>query len=402
MTYTEFVKRSITFFAIGAAFLGFWYLRNIFIIAFLSSIIAISLSIPVAKLQEYGFKRGSSIAITLLSVVILLILFVTWILPVLVSQMVNLVDGLPAAFDATIDVYNDWYVRQDDSIQEALPLIDRNNLEETLGLEPDQRLVDPGSLASFALPVVTGAGNLILAFLANIAVVILVAIFLLLDPMDYTRGFISLIPPDQRKRALEVMVEVRIAITAWMAALSLSITITIFLVWLLLGMVLGVPNALALGVIAGLATIVPNIGAIIPIVPISIFTLADEPRKLPIVLATYLLIQQIEGNLITPYFVKRQLNIPTGALFLFQIVSAAIFGALGVILAVPLLATLITLIRELYVYDTLGMKGVGVDIEHTEEGKLRLVSREMKLVSVPVEVIDSTHPPEDPLYSETD
>jgi predicted PurR-regulated permease PerM len=231
-----------------------------------------------------------------------------------------------------------------------------------------QQLIDLGS------PLVANAGNTVIGVGANLVVVIIVAIFFLLEPMTYVRGIISLTPPNARVRTLEVMVELRNTLTTWLTALTFSISITAFMVWLVLGIILGVPNGLALGVIAGVATIIPNIGSIIPLVPIVIFTLADDAGKLPFVLGAYFAIQQLESNVMTPTIVKRELNIPAGLTFMFQLIAAALFGFLGILLAVPMLATLITLVRELYVYDILGMRNVEIDVEETEDGELKLVS----------------------------
>jgi hypothetical protein len=127
-------------------------------------------------------------------------------------------------------------------------------------------------------------------------------------------------------------------------------------------------------VIAGLMTIVPNIGAIVPVIPITIFTLADDPAKLPFVLLTYLGIQQLESNVLTPTIVRRQMDIPAAAIFLFQLIAGTLFGFFGVLLAVPLLSTLITLVRETYVYDSLNQRGVSVDLEYSEAGGIRLIT----------------------------
>jgi predicted PurR-regulated permease PerM len=388
MSYSEYVKRVLTFFAIIVFLLGFWHLRQVFMLAFLSVIIAVSLTIPVNRLQRMGFRRGSAIAVTLVAVISAIALFLASILPALVVQMADLFEQLPDAFEQVRETYSDWYVEQNETIQNVLPAADD---EQLAGIFSDA--------SDLVQPIIAGAGGTIGGVVANIAIIIIVSIFLLLDPKDYTRGFIMLIPPDYRQRALEVLVELRRTVTTWMTALTFSISITVILVWVLLGMVWGIPNGLALGVIAGVMTIIPNIGSIVPLVPIVIFTLADEPRKLPFVIITYLLIQQLESNVLTPSIVKRELNIPAALIFIFQLIAAALFGFFGILLAVPLLATTITLVRELYVYDILGQRGVSVELENTSEGGLRLVTAKpdggnIKIVTQTFQVIREM-PPED-------
>jgi hypothetical protein len=67
------------------------------------------------------------------------------------------------------------------------------------------------------------------------------------------------------------------------------------------------------------------------------------------------------------------LNIPAGLILLFQIIAGAVMGFLGILLAVPILAILITLVRELYVYDGLGKKGRVTLVTETDSGQLALL-----------------------------
>src|SRR5690606_13773459 len=117
-------------------------------------------------------------------------------------------------------------------------------------------------------------------------------------------------------------------VRTWISTLLLSISITMTLVWLILGLLLGIPNASIVAVFAGVATFVPNIGAFLPLIPIVIFTLASDPSQLLIMAPAYLLIQLIESNVITPSLVKAELDIPPGLLMLFQLLMTLAFGAL--------------------------------------------------------------------------
>jgi predicted PurR-regulated permease PerM len=345
-------------------------------LAFLSSIIAVSLSIPVNRLQRFGLRRGPAVGITVVTALILVISFVTWILPTLVVQMADLVTELPDAFDTATASYNEWHEGQNSTIQELLPRGDSNEIERMLGIEDSglEDIISVEDAAGFLLPVLRGASNVLVGVVANLVIVFFVSLFLLLDPMDYARGAIMLVPQPYQKRAVEVLVELRITLTAWLTAQSISIVISGTLVYVILGLIIGVPNALAIAALAGLMTFIPNIGSLVPLIPIVIFTLADDPAKTPFALIAYFVIQQVESNVITPTIVKERLSIPAGALFIFQLISATLFGFFGILLAVPLLATLITLVRELYVYDALGMRGVSVDIETIAPDKLRLVT----------------------------
>jgi predicted PurR-regulated permease PerM len=118
--------------------------------------------------------------------------------------------------------------------------------------------------------------------------------------------------------------------------------------------------------------VIPNLGVIIPLVPIAIFTLSAHPDRLLFVLGTYMLIQQVESSILSPMVVKRQMNIPVGVVLVFQLVAGTLFGFLGVLLAVPMLGVLITLVREVYVYDILGVRNIELTLEESDEGEFVL------------------------------
>ena len=86
----------------------------------------------------------------------------------------------------------------------------------------------------------------------------------------------------------------------------------------------------------------------------------------------YLLIQLLESNVLTPMVVKQQLSIPAAGMLMFQLVAALAFGFLGVLLAVPILAVIITLVRELYSYDALGLRKLHPQAVFGPSGRLQL------------------------------
>ena len=184
----------------------------------------------------------------------------------------------------------------------------------------------------------------------------LLAIFFLVEPKVYVRASLYLLPAEHHARVLSLWSVLYHTLRTWLSTLSISIAITAALVWLILG-ALGMPNVLVVAAFAGIATFVPNIGALLPLIPISVFTLASNPGQLPLMVGVYLGIQLVESNILTPSIVRRQLNIPLSAMLGFQVLAALIFGLVGVLLAVPLLAVLIALVRELYSYGFLGLRG---------------------------------------------
>jgi len=385
--YRDFLLRVLTIGVVVILIGGLWYLRQIVLLVFLAAIIAIALSVPVAQLQKLGLGRGLSIALTVLSVLYLFVMLPILVIPGTITQVNNLIDDLPDALESASGRYEEWR-QKNEFFQGILPELDYAKIRADLTSAEDSSAenttkIDVADVSRFALPMLGNAGNFLLALLANFLVLLFVSIFFLVDPKEYIGGGVMLVPESYRPRFLEIVSELRAAVLSWLLSIGVAMSVTAFFIWIGMGLILGIPNTTGIAIIAAASTIIPNIGSVIPFIPIIIFTLADSPTKLLIAIPMYILIQQTEANVITPQVVKRQLHIPVALTMVFQLVSALLFGFLGVLLAVPILAVVVTLVREVYVYDVLGQRDVHLDIKQDPEGRLYAVkvsgSPEIKL-----------------------
>lgn len=247
MSYRDFLARTLTVVLIVVLLALFWQLRTIFLMIFLSSIIAVTLSIPVQFLQRMRVARGIAIALTVLGVGGVLLGIGTMILPEMVTQTVNLVDGLPDAAEQAANEYTAWRDK-DQLAKSVLPAINFEKMEDSLtiregeeGKENPESLITFGALRDFVLPVLTRAGNFVAGAVANILIILIVSLYFLVDPMDYVRGGLMLIPRRYQGRFLEIMSELQRAVVAWLSGLTLSISITAILVYVGLGLIWAFP-----------------------------------------------------------------------------------------------------------------------------------------------------------------
>ncbi len=378
MSYRDFVLRVLTVALVGVMVLGAWHLRQIILLVFLAIINAIALNIPVKFLQRLGLNRGLAIALTMFGALYLIMALSAGVVPETVTQLRALVDDLPDALETTVNDYEAW--RQDsDTFRDILPEVDYEQIKSDItggdtstddSGDGDADPLDVGAISQFLLPLLGNVGNFIAATIANLLILFFVTLFFLVDPMDYLRGGVMLVPEARRNRLLEVLSELHAAIVAWLLSIGIAMLVTSVAIYVGMGLLLGIPNAAGIAIIAAATTIIPNVGSVIPFIPITIFALADDPAKLLIAIPMYIMIQQLEANVITPQVVKRQLSIPAAMTMIFQLISAGLFGFLGVLLAVPILAVVVTLVRELYVYDVLGMRGVELHLQQDTEGQL--------------------------------
>ena len=103
------------------------------------------------------------------------------------------------------------------------------------------------------------------------------------------------------------------------------------------------------GVIAGLLEFVPTVGPILAAVPAIAMGFLDSPEKALTVGLAYLVIQQLEGHVLIPILMKEGMDLPPALTIVTQAVMALLFGFLGLMVAVPLLAVVIVPVKLLYI-----------------------------------------------------
>ncbi|HEV7822585.1 MAG TPA: AI-2E family transporter, partial [Burkholderiales bacterium] len=120
---------------------------------------------------------------------------------------------------------------------------------------------------------------------------------------------------------------------------------------------LGVPLAFALGLITALLEFVPYVGPITSGILAMLVAFSDSTQLGLYVLVLYLFIHAIEGYVLSPLIQERAVYLPPAVLLLAQVILGVLAGLPGVMLATPLAATLLVMVRMLYIEDVLGQPG---------------------------------------------
>lgn len=374
MSFKEFFKRFLAILFVLLLWGGLWAARSTLLLGFAAAMVAVGISIPSHWLQRLGIKRGWSIGLAILGVLIGALMVLFFIVPALLAGLADLLSNIAPAMGAALEVYRDARL-ENEFLNNALPALPTADTDTAMNPERAQSILNQFLNTSLAIaPALLGGVSTFVAVLVNLLLVLFVAIFLLIDPTSYVKASLFLIPKHYHQRAVYIWNELYHTVRIWISALSLSIVITVFLVWLILGVLLGMPNAVVVATFAGLATFVPNVGLFLPLIPIIIFSLgSDTPSQVFYTVPVYLLIQLVESNIISPSIVKAELEIPPGGLMIFQLLMTLAFGALGLLLAVPMLAVLMLLVREIYSYDLLKLRHEKIALQTDRRGKLRLI-----------------------------
>jgi predicted PurR-regulated permease PerM len=191
--------------------------------------------------------------------------------------------------------------------------------------------------------------------LTNILFVVIFGIFLAANPKLYQRGLLQLFPQSKRERVQEVLNALGHTLRGWLLAQLVSMVVIGVLVALGLWW-LGMPFVLSLAFIAFLLEFIPTVGSFLSAAPAVLIAFTQSPTMALWVLLFYLVVQTVEGNLLMPLIQQRVVHLPPALTLLTILIMGTLFGFLGLLVATPLLAVILVLVKMLYLEDTLGQK----------------------------------------------
>jgi len=188
--------------------------------------------------------------------------------------------------------------------------------------------------------------------LGYLVLVAFLGLYLAVDPAIYADAALRLLPIGRRRRAREVLLEVAETLRHWMLGTSAVMLLLGGITYLGL-QVIGVPLALLLAVLSGLAAFVPIIGPMLAGALMVLVALSESWQLALWAGGFYLLLQTLESYLLTPLIQERAIDLPPAAVIAAQVLMGLLFGLSGVTLATTPAAAASVLIKRLYVEDLL-------------------------------------------------
>jgi predicted PurR-regulated permease PerM len=328
----------ISLFAFAVAIYILWRIRQVLLLVFTATILATALNRAVKRLQKSGVKRSVAVFVTIITVLSILIFFIIAIIPPLVSQSQQLTEKVPLG----IERLNSWFFQWQEQLSIANPVIENLRDSITRLLQVPQPLRNQIFNNFFTL--FSGTVNTIFSAL----VILVLTIMLLASPFQYREVLIQLFPASWRRQVDNILTRCEQKLSAWSIGLLFSMSVISLLSGIGL-FALGVPLILANALLAGLLNFIPNVGPIFSVVPPMAIALLDAPWKAIAVLILYLLIQQVETNILTPLVMQKQVSLLPAATLVSQLIFAIFFGFFGLLLALPLTIILQVLVQELWI-----------------------------------------------------
>jgi predicted PurR-regulated permease PerM len=214
------------------------------------------------------------------------------------------------------------------------------------GLLPERGLPSLGSELLGGVGRLASAVNTVAGIVSSIIMVLVIGIFIAIEPRLYDRGIAWMLPIERRSSFYDISDHVGFVLRRLMAGRLLGMVVEGVGTWLML-MWGGVPMAALLGLLTGLLAFIPNIGAIVSgLLMVAVGFSAGTDAGIWAII-TYLVVQTVDGYLIVPYVARRTVDLAPALVLAAQLIFGALFGFMGLLLADPIVAAIKTALEDL-------------------------------------------------------
>lgn len=321
-------------FALFLALYFVYQVRAVMLVLLLTLLFSVIISRPVDYLARKGLGRGLGTLIVLGILTLALVLGGVALGSVVESQAQQLAEDLPTLLSSAQDFAEE--------VQSRFGL--------NISLPGSQQLLDSARsfLSGGAFSTFVSVGASVANVVSFAAVVLISTIFTVARPAPLVDGFVALFPAGRRERVREILTKMYKNVQRWFLGQLASMTIIGLLFTIALS-VIGVPFALLLGILSGLLAFIPFIGPAISVIPPILLALAQEPISALWVILAYAGVQFVEGNIVQPVVMSRAVSLHPVIIVFALLIMGTLFGFIGVLLAIPLVAALQVLVQELWI-----------------------------------------------------
>ncbi|CUS98738.1 AI-2E family transporter [Candidatus Chrysopegis kryptomonas] len=305
---------------------------HISLIVILAIFLAVALNPLVIHLESIGVNRTASILIVFASLILILILSIVFLIPKFVNQFKTLAEQLQKV---PLDVIIASAIQ---SLKDKIPLLKGLDLEHKV-----QELVAIYSVkaASALTSAITTVFELLLAPF--------VAFFILKDGERFKKKLIRAIPNRYFEMGLNVLDKIEAQITGYIRGLVLEAT-ALGIMSAIGSAILGINFAFVIGLIAGLASFVPYLGAFVGAIPallISVVQFGDGRMILPLIIM-FVIVHLIDDLVVQPLVYSHSVGMHPVEVVFVLLIFGELFGLFGMLIAIPVEAIIKVSVKEIY------------------------------------------------------
>lgn len=328
-----------TLITVIAILLGAWFLyaiRSVLVVVFISFILTSTMLIPIEQLIKRKVPKGLAIFVVYAAIIAFFIAFISVIAAPIAQETMRFINNLPDLLQKILGVF--------DSVGEKLGLMNDSTtvtmFEKNLDTWVDTVSNNLGDIVKTGAEGASGVYKFISNFFGGIVTISLVFVMSIYMSYDHDNALDALFRQIRdkplRAKVRKLADDIERNLGRWLTGQTISAMILGTLTWAILT-VLGVQYALPLGMLTGLLNPIPFVGATISAIPGILIALSSGSLLQIIgVPITYIVVQQLESQLITPRVMLNAIGLPPIITILAVLIGGEIGGISGVILAVPI------------------------------------------------------------------
>jgi sporulation integral membrane protein YtvI len=281
----------------------------------------------VVYLERRGLKRFVAVILIYIMFIGIITGAASYVLPSVYKEMLRLIDILPFYTYKIQSYANDMYDRFSKSLTPEILDVVRDNADRV----QDMITKRINWTISFVFSLLQSVVNWVIAF---------VVAFYLLKDKDYFTGIIRyMIPIKRRAEVLKIAAQINTVLARFVRG-QLTVALIVGILAIAGFYIIGLNFALLMGIITGLADLIPYFGPIIGGIPVVVIGLLQSPTKAIYALIVVFVVQQLESGIITPKVVGDSVGLHPVFIIFSLFIAAHFFGVLGMLFAVPVAAVI--------------------------------------------------------------
>ena len=312
--------------------LVFRQLLTLMLAVLITVVIAIPLAACATRLERRGVPRAVGALAGLLTGLAVLGVLIYLLIPPFIDETNQFVDDVPGIVDNLRDQIHD--------VTGAKPGEIGDRVQDFAQRYTD----DPAKL----IGPITSIGLNVAGVLGALVLMLITAFYMAIRPEPLVEGMLRLLPPDRRAHGRFVLERLRSAWIGWMQGVAVDMLLTGVLLYIGLRIV-GLDFAIFFAVLSAILCLIPYFGSIAGAIPPTLFAVTDSPGKALLVLGVYVLVQQIESNMIIPLVMSRTTRLHPAMIAIGVVVVGQLFGFVGLFVAVPILSLFVIATEEFWV-----------------------------------------------------
>ena len=309
-------------------------LRDLLFQVLIATILAAGISPLTVRLTRVGLPRGVSVLLIYVLAILAIGGLGVLLVPPVVSQVQSLVVQAPN--------FGAQFVRSLDDLQRQFPFLPP--LGPALQSQVQQLGNQAGAIFAQALNLI-GVALGVFGGLLTLLLTLLITFYLVVDGERVRAYLLSFLPASRLAEARRVTDAIGARMGGWLLG-QIVLSTAIGLASAIALLIIGIPNALLLAVVAAVAELVPIVGPWIAAIPAVVVAFTQDPLKALFTIIAYVIIQQLESNLLAPRIMGRAVRLHPLAVILALLAGAGLFGIVGALVAVPVASAIAVLLDE--------------------------------------------------------